>query len=315
MPVRWLSPSPVLRVERFSSFEEFRSNDILGGVTSTPLHSTAFSVARSILALSDSLLVLQRSFAREMEGNFGTDRGVGLVIPLAFHATMNGRAVGDSAIGIIRGRSPTRVVEQHANTYLMLRFGSDMHNRGWADFNDGIRLFELAPATMQALRAVVLDMFCLASSSGDLKEFDRPSRQMQETLIAALDNGLVRDCVKQARPGSFGRHRKLVERLDELAEALGGTDLYSCDLAQTLGVSIRTLQTAVQHVCGVSVHQYLRSKRMWLVRKLLVTGRPLLTVTAAAQANGFWHMSDFARCYYKAYGESPSETLARARGR
>lgn len=314
MPVRWLDPSPVLRVERFNSFDEFRPNDVIGGMRSTPLYLSPISVSRSILALPDCLLVLQRSFARRMEGDLGANRGVGVVIPLAFHATMNGNAVGDSTIGVIRGRAPVEVVERHANTYLMLRFGSDMSNRGWADFDRRIELFRLAPAKMLAVRSAVLDMFCLASSCRDLREFELLSGQLQETLIAGLDNALVQDSVKQALPGSFDRHRKLVERLDELVAAVGEVDLYSTSLAQTLGVSVRTLQTAVQHICGVSLHQHLRSKRMWSVRKLLVKGGPLLTVTAAAHANGFWHLSDFARCYGRAYGEMPSETLARARG-
>lgn len=314
MPVRWIDPSPVLRVERFNSFDEFRPNDVIGGMRSTPLDSSPISASRSILALPDCLLVLQRSFARRMEGDLGANRGVGLVIPLAFHATMNGNAVGDSTIGIIRGRVPVDVVERHANTYLMLRFGSDMSNRGWAEFDGGIELFRLAPAKMLALRSAILDMFCLASGCRDLREFELLSGQLQETLIAGLDNALVQDSVKRVLPGSFDRHRKLVERLDELVAAVGEADLYSTGLAQTLGVSVRTLQTAVQHICGVSLHQHLRSKRMWSVRKLLVKGSPLLTVTAAARANGFWHLSDFARCYSRAYGEMPSETLTRARG-
>jgi AraC family ethanolamine operon transcriptional activator len=314
MPVRWLDPSPVLRIERFSSFDEFRPNDVIGGMRSTPLDSSPISASRSILALPDCLLVLQRSFARRMEGDLGANRGIGVVIPLAFHATMNGTEVGDSTIGVIRGRAPVDVVERHANTYLMLRFGSDMSNRGWADFDKGIELFQLAPVKMLAIRSAILDMFCLASNCTDLREFELLSGRLQETLVAGLDSALVEDSVKRAPPGSFDRHRKLVERLDELVATVGEADLYSASLALTLGVSVRTLQTAVQHVCGVSLHQHLRSKRMWLVRKLLVKGGPLLTVTAAARANGFWHMSDFARCYGRAYGEMPSETLSRARG-
>jgi AraC-like DNA-binding protein len=302
MPVRWLDPSPVLRIERFSTFDEFRPNDVIGGMRSTPLDSLPISASRSILALPDCLLVLQRSFARRMEGDLGANRGVGVVIPLAFHATMNGTEVGDSTIGVIRGRAPVDVVERHANTYLMLRFGSDMSNRGWADFDKGIELFRLAPVKMLAIRSAILDMFCLASNCTDLREFELLSGRLQETLVAGLDSALVEDSVKR------------VERLDELVATVGEADLYSASLALTLGVSVRTLQTAVQHVCGVSLHQHLRSKRMWLVRKLLVKGGSLLTVTAAARANGFWHMSDFARCYGRAYGEMPSETLSRARG-
>ncbi|WP_050402619.1 AraC family transcriptional regulator [Bradyrhizobium embrapense] len=314
MPVRWLDPSPVLRIERFNSFDEFRPNDVIGGMRSTPLDSSPISVSRSILALPDCLLVLQRSFARRMEGDLGANRGIGIVIPLAFHATMNGNPVEDSTIGVIRGRAPVDVVERHANTYLMLRFGSDMSNRGWADFDDGIELYRLAPLKMLAIRSAILDMFCLASSCRDLREFELLSGKLRETLVAGLDSALVEDSVKRALPGSFDRHRKLVERLDELLATIGDADLYSSALAQTLGTSVRTLQTAVQHVHGVSLHQHIRSKRMWSVRKLLVKGSPLLTVTAAAHANGFWHLSDFARCYGRAYGETPSETLARARG-
>ncbi|MGY3486555.1 AraC-like DNA-binding protein [Bradyrhizobium sp. USDA 4011] len=314
MPVRWLDPSPVLRVERFSSFDEFRPNDVIGGMRSTPLDSSPISASRSILALPDCLLVLQRSFARRMEGDLGANRGVGVVIPLAFHATMNGTEVGNSTIGVIRGQAPVDVLERHANTYLMLRFRSDMSNRGWADFDKGIELFRLAPVKMLAIRSAILDMFCLASNCTDLGEFELLSGRLQETLVAGLDSALVEDSVKRAPPGSFDRHRKLVERLDELVATLGQADLYSASLAQTLGVSVRTLQTAVQRVFGVSLHQHLRSKRMWSVRKLLVKGGPLVTVTAAARANGFWHMSDFARCYGRAYGEMPSETLSRVRG-
>ena len=69
MPVRWIDPSPVLRVERFNSFDEFRPNDVIGGMRSTPLDSSPISASRSILALPDCLLVLQRSFARRMEGS------------------------------------------------------------------------------------------------------------------------------------------------------------------------------------------------------------------------------------------------------
>ena len=46
MPVRWIDPSPVLRVERFNSFDEFRPNDVIGGMRSTPLDSSPISASR-----------------------------------------------------------------------------------------------------------------------------------------------------------------------------------------------------------------------------------------------------------------------------
>ncbi len=78
-------------------------------------------------------------------------------------------------------------------------------------------------------------------------------------------------------------------------------------------MSVRTLQSATKTIHGMSLHQYLRLKRLWSTRKLLVSGNAGLTVKAAALANGFCHMGDFSRGYKEAFGEMPSETLAQGR--
>lgn len=315
MPVRWLNNSPVLRIERFDSFEEFRPNDVIGGGRSIPTDPRNCSVFRAVLPLENSLLVLQRSFARRLESNMGTDDGVGMLIPLAFHATINGSEVDNSTIALIRGRIPIEAVERHPNTYLMLRLNSPMFNRGWADFENGVKYFRPTREAMAQLRTLIVDKFCLASGSSDLGAFDLARKPMHEALIAALDDALVEDATRLGRPGAFSKYQRLVGRLVELADAQADAALYSGELARSLGVSVRTLQAAVQQVHGISLHQFLRGRRLWSVRKLLVTGSPLLTIKSAARANGFWHMSDFSQAYASSFGEKPSQTLTRARGR
>jgi AraC-like DNA-binding protein len=59
------------------------------------------------------------------------------------------------------------------------------------------------------------------------------------------------------------------------------------------------------------LHRYLRLKRLWLVRKRLLTGQ--ISVKACALEYGFWHMGDFSRGYQAHFGETPSQTLAQAR--
>jgi AraC-like DNA-binding protein len=314
MPTRWLKPSRVLSIEHFTDFDEFRPSDVLGGGTSTPLEPQKFSLCRAILPLQDGLFVLQRTFARRLEANVGTDEGVGLVIPFDFHSTANGRELDDSAIGLMRGKTPLKAIEPHPNTYLMLRFNSDMRHRGWPDFESGLEFFRVQPELIQSLRTAILDMFCLASASDDPRQFEAQNRPIQETLLAGLDAALTPE---DARPRGalFDKHRKLVAHLDEHVSLLGSAPLYSGDLAQAVGVSVRTLQAATRSVHGMSLHHYLRLKRLWSVRKMLLTGGTGLTVKAAALGNGFWHMGDFAREYKSAFGETPSETLARARHR
>ena len=313
MPVRWLKPSRILSIENFTDAEAYRAHDVLGGGTSTALQPRECSVTRAILPLQDGVFVLQRSFARCLEADLGTDEGVGMFIPLAFHCNINGRDVDNSTIGLMRGRTPAKVIEQHPNTYLMLRFNSDMRHRGWLDEDEKLQCFRVSDEQIQSLRATILDMFCLASTCNDLREFEAVNRPVQESFIAALDCALDTEGRQGARPGTYDRHRKLIERLDEQAELLGSAPLYSDDLAQTLGVSVRTLQTAAKAVHGMSLHQYLRLKRLWSTRRLLLAGNAGLTVKAAALANGFWHMGDFSRGYKTAFGEAPSATLSQAR--
>ncbi len=313
MPARWLKPSRILSIIHFNDADEYRAHDVLGGGTSTPLRPREFSVSRAVLPLQDGIFVLQRSFARRLEADLGTDKGVGLFIPIAFHCSINGHDVDNSTIGLMRGKTPTKVIEQHPNSYLMLRFNSDMRHRGWQDADAALRYVQVQDDLMQRLRAAILDMFCLASACDDIQQFEPLNRPMQETFIAALDDALVPNDALQARPGSYDRHRRLIARLDEQVGWLGSAPLYSEDLAKAIGVSVRTLQTATRAVHGVSLHHYLRLKRLWSARRALLSGAAGLSVKAAALGNGFWHMGEFSRSYKSTFDEMPSETLAKGR--
>ncbi|WP_375309654.1 helix-turn-helix domain-containing protein [Bradyrhizobium sp. A5] len=313
MPVARLKPSRVLGIERFTDFGEFRANDVLGLGTSVPLQPRDFSLSRAILPLQDGLFVLQRAFARQLEVDVGTDQGVGLVVPFCFHSISNGREIDNSTVSVIRGRVPIKSVERQPNTYLMMRFNSDMRHRGWADYDSGLGFFRTDDAPMARLRATMLNMFCLASEHGDPRQFEALNRPIQETLLDCLDAALVPADGLAARRGTFDKHRKLIARLDEVVALFGSKPLYSDDLARALGVSVRTLQTATHAVHGVSLHHYLRLKRLWSTRIQLMTGGAGLSVKAAALGNGFWHLGDFSRGYKMTFGEAPSETLARGR--
>ena len=313
MPLHRLKPSRVLGIERFSDFGQFRANEVLGLGTSTPLRPRDFSLSRAILPLQDGLFVLQRAFARRLEVDVGTDHGVGLVVPFCFHSISNGREIDNATVSVVRGKVPVKSVEEHPNTYLMMRFNSDMRHRGWADYDSGLAFFRQPDEPLARLRAAILNMFCLASGGNDPRQFEALNRPVQETLLACLDATLVPAGALAARRGSFDKHRKLIARLDEVVALFGSKPLYSDDLAAALGVSVRTLQTATHAVHGVSLHHYLRLKRLWATRIQLMTGSAGLSVKAAALGNGFWHLGDFSRGYRLAFGETPSETLAQGR--
>jgi len=270
-------------------------------------------MARASLAIPAGRIVLQRSFARRLEADMEAP-GAALIIPISpsMHADINARRLDNSALALFRDNVACRVIEPHANTYVLLGLHSAMQTRGWMDFESGVELMRTTAPRMERLQRILLAMIRNAADCADAKEFAALARSMQETLLAALDGILVMEEATQPRPRSFDHHRRLVARLDELIRELPAAPLYSDELARGVGASVRTLQTATQAMHGMSLHQYLRLKRLWSTRCQLTTALPGLTVQAVARANGFWHMGEFSKLYKATFGELPTQTTARA---
>jgi AraC-like DNA-binding protein len=104
------------------------------------------------------------------------------------------------------------------------------------------------------------------------------------------------------------RQRDIVRQLDELIDGrVPSQPIYSKELGDLIGVSIRTLQNATLRTTGMSLHGYLRWKRLMAARHKLQQGET--SVKSAALESGFWHLGDFAQRYQKLFGELPSLTL------
>ena len=313
MPVRGLQSSRVLSTERFADAESYQAHQVLGGGASRPLDRRHFSASRATLALRDGLFVFQRSFARRLEADLGTDQGLGLIIPIDYQCNINGRDLDGSTIGLMRGKTAATVVEQRPNTYLMVRFNSHMRQRGWPESETALQYFRAENALILHLRSTVLEMFSLASASNDLEQFETLNKPLHEALLTALDEVFATAVGPRRLVRSHAQYCRLAARLDEYVEYSGSAALYSDEIAQAVGVSVRTLQTAMQVAHGMSLHRYLRLKRMWLIRKQLATGMAGVTVKSLALANGFSHMGEFSQAYKSLFGESPSFTIARSR--
>lgn len=101
---------------------------------------------------------------------------------------------------------------------------------------------------------------------------------------------------------------------DLLAERL--YEPWSVDrLASTLGLSNRTLHRVVRRELGLSPMLLLRRVRLAQARADLEAPTPRTSVTDVAFDCGFNHLGRFAGEYARRFGESPSETLRRARRR
>lgn len=86
------------------------------------------------------------------------------------------------------------------------------------------------------------------------------------------------------------------------------------DLSEIAGVPLRTLHHQFRRSLGVTPMQLLRDIRLERVRAALMGAAPETSVTRVALDWGFDHLGRFAATYRNRFGETPRETLLRARG-
>lgn len=104
-----------------------------------------------------------------------------------------------------------------------------------------------------------------------------------------------------------------VRQAEELMRAHSDEPLSMLQVAESLGVSLRSLQLALQEVHDLGPRDILNRIRLEKARRRLLAGPRDAQVTTVALDSGFFHLSRFAQAYAKLYGERPSETLARRR--
>ena len=110
-------------------------------------------------------------------------------------------------------------------------------------------------------------------------------------------------------PRAAGRH---VRRAEEWMLAHLDEPLTVSAVARGCGVATRTLQAGFQLAHGHGPMQWLRTRRLEAVRAALrADDSPRPSVTRTALRFGFTHLGEFSRAYRAAFGETPSETLAR----
>jgi AraC family ethanolamine operon transcriptional activator len=269
---------------------------------------------RAITALPGALLMLEHTSPRALSGMMNA-MGCTVVVPMSnhTHAVFNGRTWSSSEIGLLRSEILLDLHEPAPNAFAVIRFSSDMQNRGWEEEEGRLHLQAASGEQLARVQHVIRGALALSCTSMDHRQFACVAESLRDELMDALDHLLVIERDRRSGQRAFERHRKLVSKLDEFAHSHPEMPLYSEALAKELGTSVRTLQLAVQAVHGASLHQHLRNKRLWSLRAQLARGMPATSVSSAAFANGFSHLGELSHLYKLTFGELPSETLLRSK--
>lgn len=313
MLVEHFRPSAVLDVVTYSDFDQFRHHTRILNARSIPLQSRGFAAATATIHLPGCRIHLQRTFPRIVDASLEGGAVVIVQMEPPSPVKFNGVDVEYAALAFGRGATGYRCTEWRAGTYAFIVFDRPMTDRGWPDFENALRVFRLPAGGLASLQDRIRAIFAFASRFPERAAVSPVTASMMEQVLAALDATFASCAPIGLAWTAYTKQLRIVNAIDMLFESDPAAPLYSETLARECGVSVRTLHNVAVRFRGVSLHKYLRMKRLWKVRQRLLTGDPALQVGACALENGFWHMGEFAAAYAALFGEVPSRTLARAR--
>jgi AraC family ethanolamine operon transcriptional activator len=312
MQISSLTPSPALKRFGFSDIDQFRQAFRSVEVQFTPMCRAA-TAEQAILFLPGCELYLLRTFPRVLDAALGPGcTFVGLTMADNFAFRFNGLDKDRPALSLGYGGAGYKVLESEGCFSAALIFSPEIRSRGWPTQESVFLPCVITADAEQRLRDVVWAAFRFASDAPADAVGTEALLGLRETILAAIDVALAGQLQPQfVRVGTWRRYFDIVQKIERaLADRFGGP-IYSEVLANEIGVSVRTMHNAMLQFRGMSLHRYLRIRRLWSVRRQLLSGAH--KVSACALANGFWHLGEFAQVYAAQFGETPSQTLARAR--
>jgi AraC family ethanolamine operon transcriptional activator len=305
-------PSLTPRIFRFSDIDEFRSSVRNLSVDFTPLVRT-IAAEQTVLNLEGCSVNFTKSFPRIVDAQLAPDcTAIGFTMDDGIPIRFNGVERDKSVIVIGGGGAAYTAVERTERQYASIVFTPAIVDRGWPPATANFNMFETSPTAQQRLRTLVTQLLTAVPQLDEAPSLSETSAAIRESLLGYIDGVLAE--IVPARSASLAnstRQWAIFREIRDVLEASLGRPIYSEELATQVGVSVRSMHDAILRYHGVSLHRYLRLRRLWLVRRRLLAGAE--SVKAIALAFGFWHLGDFSASYRLQFGETPSQTLAKSR--
>ena len=152
----------------------------------------------------------------------------------------------------------------------------------------------------------------IAQSRPQLLVDTEAAHGLEQQLIHAVVNCVPAELAEKVPP-TTDRYQDILSRFEDLLHAQPNRSLSMAEICAALSVSDRLLRRLCSVHLGVGPIDYIRLRRMSLVRRDLWRGSDgAAGVSQIAQRHGFANGSRFAASYRKVFGELPSVTLRRS---
>jgi len=299
-------PPPALQTFRFTDVDQFTKALRKCEVHFTPL-VRSIAVQQTILNVPGFDIVVADTFPRLVDMQLASD-----CTAVCFSAArrqgdlrVNGLDLDRLCIGIGQSGDTFAMVEKGGGRLAALIFTPEILNRGWPETRGHFVIYLMTPAAQERLAHLVSEILNFAGETPDALRLPETLTAIKESLLAAVDHAFQSaDAFQPVHVRQLARTFRIFNRVEAaIAHDIKGP-IYSEALASEVGISVRMLQNVVMQFRGVSLHRYLRLKRLWLVRQRLLAGHT--SVKSCALEYGFWHLSDFSRSYQAMFGEMPS---------
>jgi AraC-like DNA-binding protein len=308
-----LVPSQHLQIFHYPDIDRFRQGFRQANVSIVPIASTDAPLGQAVLSLPGCDVYLLRTFPRIVHALLES-RGAFVMFSMQdrLTATFNGEAVNRPSLGFARGPVEYRAVEKDPGYYAALAFSPQIQHRGWPEIHGEFLGIPVSRNFELRLRELIMRIFLNVSHNPDLTSPPYAGAGMTDALLEMLDWALDGyQSVQSPRREVLYDNLRALRAIDELVDSNSLSPIYSEDIALKLGVSVRTLTSLMVKTNGMSLHRYIRLRRLWTVRQQLLNGDPRRQIKEIALTNGFWHLSDFAAKYFSQFGELPSVTQSR----
>jgi len=162
------------------------------------------------------------------------------------------------------------------------------------------------------LRQACRGYFSAASMLQRSPDLGSPLEAMAADLVSLVIRVIVDSQFESGPPPNVSRRLEIIRKTEEFAESFPNRSLRVPDVCRHVGTSERNLRYAFEDLAGISPAAYLKAHRLSRVHTALLEADPSeMLVKTIAYEHRFWHLGQFSRDYRLAFGERPSETLAR----
>ncbi|WP_247492627.1 AraC family transcriptional regulator, partial [Bradyrhizobium sp. 17] len=225
------------------------------------------SAEQSILSLPGCDVNLTRAFPRVVDAQLVENcTAIGFTMDdLDVTVRFNGARRIRPVIVIGSGGAAYTIIEEVQRQIASVVFRPEVTDRGWPQATLCFNIFETTAAGLSRLRGVVREVLEAASEPVASPDLPLKAAGMKETLLGAAD--AIFESIVPARwtlRPNDERNFKVFQDIRALLSDDLSLPICSDEIARKLGLSVRTMHDVARRYRGMSLHRYLRLRRLWL---------------------------------------------------